>query len=145
APMKEPIADAAPSDQPLDVLIVGAGPTGLTLAAQLRAFGVRFRIVDRNEDRARESRALAVHARTVEIFDALGIGDALVARGNPSVQLAFRFERGAKAKVSLGGFTASDTRFPFILFVSQAETEALLGQHLAEAGVTIERRVELVE
>jgi 2-polyprenyl-6-methoxyphenol hydroxylase-like FAD-dependent oxidoreductase len=139
------IGKSASSQSPLDVLIVGAGPTGLTLAAQLRAFGVTFRIIDRNEDRARESRALAVQARTVEIFDSLGIGEALVAKGNPSVQLAFHFEAGATAKVALAGFGATDTRFPFILFVSQAETEAILGQHLTGSGVGVERRVELVE
>jgi 2-polyprenyl-6-methoxyphenol hydroxylase-like FAD-dependent oxidoreductase len=132
------------SDSSVDVLIVGAGPTGLTLAAQLRSFGVRFRLIDRNTDRAQESRALAVQARTVEIFDALGIGEALVSKGNPSARLAFHFEERAAAKVDLGGFAAADTRFPFILFVSQAETEAILGQHLADTGVTIERGVELL-
>jgi 2-polyprenyl-6-methoxyphenol hydroxylase-like FAD-dependent oxidoreductase len=129
----------------IDVLIVGAGPTGLTLAAQLRAFGVGFRIIDRNGDRARESRALAVQARTVEILDSLGLAEALVAKGNPSVRLALHFERGRAATVQLGGFAAADTRFPFILFVSQAETEAVLGKHLEDATVTIERRVELAD
>ena len=128
-----------------DVFIVGAGPTGLTLAAQLRSFGVRFRLIDRNADRAHESRALAVQARTVEILESLGIGEALVAKGNPSVRLALHFERGAAAKVDLGAFAAADTRFPFVLLVSQAETEALLGQHLTDRGVAIERGVDLVD
>ena len=135
----------ASTDTQLDVLIVGAGPTGLTLAVQLCAFGIRFRIIDRNEDRAHESRALAVQARTVEIFESLGIGQALVARGNSSVRLALHFEGGDAAQVELSGFAAADTRFPFILFVSQAETEALLGQYLKDAGVAIERGVELVD
>ena len=128
----------------VDVLIVGAGPTGLTLAAQLRSFGVPFRLIDKNVDRAHESRALAVQARTVEIFDSLGIGDALVSRGNPSARLAVHFEGGGAARVDLGGFAAVDTRFPFILFVSQAETEAVLGEHLSSAGAAIERGVELL-
>lgn len=54
-------------------LIVGAGPTGLALAAQLRWFAVPFRIIDRSFDRAHESRALAVQARTLEILDSLGL------------------------------------------------------------------------
>jgi 2-polyprenyl-6-methoxyphenol hydroxylase-like FAD-dependent oxidoreductase len=136
--------ESSASEPRLDILIVGAGPTGLTLAAQLCAFGIRFRIVDRNEDQAHESRALAVQARTVEIFESLGIGEALVGKGNPSVGLAFHFKRGAAAKVELGGFAAADTRFPFILFVSQAETEAVLGAHLKGKGAAIERGVELV-
>jgi 2-polyprenyl-6-methoxyphenol hydroxylase-like FAD-dependent oxidoreductase len=133
-----------PDDLAIDVLIVGAGPTGLTLAAQLRTFGVHFRIIDRTPGPAHESRALAVQARTVEILDSLGIGEELVSRGNPSARLALHFGGAAVAKAELGGFAARDTRFPFILFVSQAETEALLGEHLLGAGVTIERGVELV-
>src|SRR5829696_3668057 len=125
------------------VFIVGAGPTGLALAAQLQSFGIPFRIVDRAPDRARESRALAVQARTLELLQLVGVADALVARGNTSARLMLHFEGGAGAEVRLGGFAAADTRFPFILFVSQAETEALLGAHLTSRGVTIERGVEL--
>jgi hypothetical protein len=125
-------------------LIVGAGPTGLTLAAQLSMFGVRFRIVDRAPTAAHESRALAVQARTLEILQTLGLGEALVARGNPSARLALHFDGKPAAHVQLGGFAADDTRFPFILFVSQAETEALLGAHLERGGTTIERGVALV-
>jgi 2-polyprenyl-6-methoxyphenol hydroxylase-like FAD-dependent oxidoreductase len=137
------IAISAPTAGAIDVLIVGAGPTGLTLAAQLQTFGVPFRIVDRTPAPAPESRALAVQARTIEILDTLGIGQALVSRGNPSARLAPHFGGAAAAKVELGGFAAGDTRFPFILFVSQAETEALLGSHLRERGVEVERGVEL--
>jgi 2-polyprenyl-6-methoxyphenol hydroxylase-like FAD-dependent oxidoreductase len=129
----------------LDVLIVGAGPTGLALAAQLLAFGTRFRIIDRARDRARESRALAVQARTLELLQFVGLADALVAKGNASAQLMLHFEGGRRARVALGSFGAADTRFPFILFVSQAETEATLGEHLARAGTTIERGVELAD
>jgi 2-polyprenyl-6-methoxyphenol hydroxylase-like FAD-dependent oxidoreductase len=127
------------------VLIVGAGPTGLALAAQLRSFDVPFRIVDRSLDRARESRAAAVQARTLELLQPYGLADALVARGNASANLELHFAPGRTARTRLADFGATDTRFPFILFVSQSETEAVLGEHLAERGVTIERGVELVE
>src|SRR5512138_1310135 len=124
------------SDAKVDVLIIGAGPTGLALAAQLSAFDVSFRIVDRALDRAHESRAAAVQARTIELLQPYGLADALVARGNPSAMLQLHFGGGRTAEVRLGDFGATDTRFPFILFVSQAETEALLGEHLASRGVT---------
>jgi 2-polyprenyl-6-methoxyphenol hydroxylase-like FAD-dependent oxidoreductase len=114
------------------------------LAAQLQAFGVDFRLVDRTPDRAHESRALAVQARTLELLQSLRLGESLVARGNPSARLALHFEAGRVAPVQLGGFAASDTRFPFILFVSQAETEAMLDEHLTRLGATVERGVELV-
>jgi 2-polyprenyl-6-methoxyphenol hydroxylase-like FAD-dependent oxidoreductase len=132
-------------DDATDVLIVGAGPTGLILASQLHAFGVRFRLVDRAFNRANESRALAVQARSLEILQNLGLGEQLVRRGNASARLVLHFEGGALAEARLGDFGATDTRFPFILFVSQAETEAVLGDQLAAAGVVIERGVELVD
>ena len=127
----------------VDVLIVGAGPTGLMLAAQLRRFGVPFRLVDRAGDRVRESRALAVQARTLELLDALGLADALVARGNPAARVRIHLEGRVAARAELGDFGVEDTRFPFILFVSQAETEALLSAHLSALGVRVERRTEL--
>jgi 2-polyprenyl-6-methoxyphenol hydroxylase-like FAD-dependent oxidoreductase len=129
----------------LDVLVVGAGPTGLTLAAGLARFGVRFRVIDRAWDRLHESRALGVQARALEVLQSLGLGELLVRRGNPSARLMLHLDRRRTAEVRLGDFGTTDTRFPFILFVSQAETEAVLGDHLASVGVRMERGVELVD
>jgi 2-polyprenyl-6-methoxyphenol hydroxylase-like FAD-dependent oxidoreductase len=129
----------------LDVLVVGAGPTGLTLAAQLNRFGARFRIIDRAHDRAQESRALGVQARTLEILQQLGLGDSLVALGNKSAQVTIHVDGRAVASASLGDFAANDTRYPYILFVSQAETERLLLEHLTARGVRVERGVEFVD
>jgi 2-polyprenyl-6-methoxyphenol hydroxylase-like FAD-dependent oxidoreductase len=125
-------------------LIVGAGPTGLALAAQLRWFVVPFRIVDRAFDRARESRALAVQARTLEVLDSLGLAEPIVARGNTSARLILHVGAERVASTAFGDIRAKDTRFPFILFVSQAETERVLVEHLASSDVTVERRVDLV-
>jgi len=121
---------SARQDRDLDVLIVGAGPTGLTLAAQLRTFGIRFRLIDRAWDRGHESRALAVQARTLELLDSIGLAEPLVARGNPSARVVIHFE-GRVAEMQLSEFGAVDTRFPFVLFVSQAETR----QHSAHGGM----------
>ena len=134
-----------PDDAVLDALIVGAGPTGLALATQLHAFGARFRIIDRLEDRGRESRALGVQARTLELLQTLGLGEALAARGSTSTRLVLHSDGATIAQVQLGDIAASDTRFPYILFVSQAETEALLVDHLRGGGVTVERGVELAD
>jgi 2-polyprenyl-6-methoxyphenol hydroxylase-like FAD-dependent oxidoreductase len=128
---------------PVDVLAVGAGPTGLTLAGQLQAFGARFRLIDRQLDRVHESRALAVQPRTLEVLTGLGIADTMVERGNPAVELAMH-GRFRTTRAPLFDIGLDDTRFPFLLFLSQAETEAILGEHLVAGGARIERGVELV-
>ncbi|MFE6170725.1 FAD-dependent monooxygenase [Streptomyces sp. NPDC056464] len=128
---------------PLDVLIVGAGPTGLALAAQLRAYGTRFRIVDRSLDRVRESRALGIQPRTLEALAGFGVTEELLARGNPAVGLRLHLRRRT-VSVPLFDIGATDTPYPFLLFLSQAETESVLGEHLAARDVTVERGTELV-
>src|SRR5260370_14155956 len=70
-----------------DVLVAGAGPTGLALAAQLAASGIQVRLIDRGLDRVHESRALAIQPRTLEVLAGLGVTDELIACGNPAVQL----------------------------------------------------------
>ena len=131
-------------DERLGVLIVGAGPTGLALAVQLLVLGVRFRIIDRNLDRARESRALAVQPRTLELLRTPGITRELLERGNDAV--ALRMHAGKRVvSVRLFETGLEDTAYPFLLFVSQAETEDVLNRHLAAGGVEVERGVELVD
>ena len=127
----------------LDVLVVGAGPTGLTLAAQLQAMGATCRIVDRQPDRVHESRALAVQPRTLEVLRGLGITQELLKRGNDAVWV--QLHAGTRVvRIRLFGLGLADTAYPFLLFVSQADTEQVLIDHLAARGVGVERRVELV-
>ncbi|HET6663399.1 MAG TPA: FAD-dependent monooxygenase [Acidimicrobiales bacterium] len=125
-----------------DVLIVGAGPTGLSLAAQLRSFGTAFRVVDRHVDRVHESRALAIQPRTLEVLTGLGVADAMVQRGNPAVRLQVH-GRARTSELPLFDIGLDDTAYPFLLFLSQAETEAVLDQHLADNGVNVRWGVEL--
>jgi 2-polyprenyl-6-methoxyphenol hydroxylase-like FAD-dependent oxidoreductase len=127
----------------VDVVIVGAGPTGLTLAAQLRAFGVRFRIVDRQLDRVHESRALAMQPRTLEVLRGLGLAQTLVERGNDAVLLRMHFGERV-VRMPLFDVGLEDTAYPFLLFISQAETEAIMSEHLLAHGVAVERGVELL-
>src|SRR5687768_4031488 len=94
-----------------DVLVVGAGPTGLTLAAQLRRFGAVVRIVDLAHDRMHESRALAVQPRTLEVLRDLGLADELVTRGNPGVRLMLHAD-GRDAHARLFDIGLEDTAFP---------------------------------
>lgn len=129
----------------IDVLVVGAGPTGLALAASLRRHGVRPRIIDANPDRAHESRALAVQPRTLEVLDAFALADPLVARGNRGLRLTLHAFHREVASLPLFNLGMDDTAHPYLLFVSQAVTEQVLIEHLSEHGVEVHRRVELVD
>jgi 2-polyprenyl-6-methoxyphenol hydroxylase-like FAD-dependent oxidoreductase len=132
-----------PDDADLaDVVVVGAGPTGLALAAQLIAHGIRPRIVDRSHDRVHESRALAIQPRTLEVLAGLGVTDELLAEGNRAVQLRLHV-REKVIRVQLFDFGLADTEYPYLLFLSQAETERILVEHLDRAGVSVERGVEV--
>ena len=130
------------TSEPVDVLIVGAGPTGLSLAAALAAHGVRPRLIDRARDRAHESRALAIQPRTLEVLAGFGITPRLVERGNRTVQLRIHTRR-REAAAPLFDFGLGDTAYPYLLFLSQAETERILGEHLSSSGISVEREVEL--
>jgi 2-polyprenyl-6-methoxyphenol hydroxylase-like FAD-dependent oxidoreductase len=126
----------------MTVLVVGAGPTGLALAAQLRVFGAGFRIVDRQPEQVHESRALAIQPRTLEVLTGLGIAGTLVEHGSPAVRL--QMHTGTRtAQLPLFDIGMDDTAYPFLLFLSQAETEKILATHLARHGVTVERGIEL--
>src|SRR5258707_6621784 len=126
----------------VDVLVVGAGPTGLALAAELAAFGVRARLIDRGLDRVHESRALAIQPRTLEVLAGLGVTGELIAGGNRAVQLRMHVP-GRVLTVPMFDLGLDDTAYPYLLFLPQAETERVLGEHLAAAGVPVERGVEL--
>ena len=136
------IVTAADGDL-LDVLVVGAGPTGLSLAAQLQAFGARVRIVDRQLDRVHESRALGVQPRTLEVLRGLGLAEELLARGNDAVWVQLH-AGGRVVGIRLFGLGLDDTAYRFLLLVSQAETEQVLGEHLAAGGISVQRGVEVV-
>jgi 2-polyprenyl-6-methoxyphenol hydroxylase-like FAD-dependent oxidoreductase len=127
----------------LHVLVVGAGPTGLTLAGRLASMGSQIRIVDRAADRVHESRALAIQPRTLEVLRGLGIAQALIELGNPAIQLELRAD-GRRGRLPLFDIGIEDTAFPFLLFLSQAENERVLSERLRDLGTTVERGLELV-
>jgi 2-polyprenyl-6-methoxyphenol hydroxylase-like FAD-dependent oxidoreductase len=127
-----------------DVLIVGAGPTGLVLALWLTKLGVKVRIVDRTAEPGTTSRALAVQARTLELYRQLDLADDVVAKGHrvPATNLWVKGER--KARISLNDMGKGLTPYPFLHIFPQDEHEKLLVAKLKSLGVTVERRTELV-
>jgi len=123
------------------VLVVGAGPTGLVLAAQLLARGIDTRIVDKGDGPAGESRAVSVHARTLEVLDTMGLADAFIEHGQ--CVRRFRMYAGHRSLLNLD-MTRNGSRYGFILNLAQSETERLLRSRVHELGGTIEQRSELV-
>jgi 2-polyprenyl-6-methoxyphenol hydroxylase-like FAD-dependent oxidoreductase len=130
--------------KPSDVLIVGAGPTGLVLALWLTKLGVNVRIIDRTAEPGTTSRALAVQARTLELYRQLGLADAVVGKGHrvPATNLWVRGER--KARISLNDMGKGLTPYPFLHIFPQDEHEKLLVAKLESLGVSVERRTELL-
>jgi len=126
-----------------EVLIAGAGPTGLVLALWLTRQGVGVRIIDRTDAPGTTSRALAVQARTLELYRQLDLAAAVVERGRqvPAVNL---WARGTPAaRVALGNVGEHLTAYPFLEIFPQDEHEQLLIRRLEELGVVVERRTEL--
>jgi 2-polyprenyl-6-methoxyphenol hydroxylase-like FAD-dependent oxidoreductase len=129
------------TDATEQVLVVGAGPVGLTLAALLQNFGVAVRIIDRSSGPTDRSKAIGVHARTLECMHMLGITDALVSQGNPMPR--FRLNQD-DAVILAAGFAGIDSAYPFVLGLPQSRTERTLLESLQAAGGRVEWNTELV-
>jgi 2-polyprenyl-6-methoxyphenol hydroxylase-like FAD-dependent oxidoreductase len=127
-----------------DVLIIGAGPTGLVLALWLTKLGVKVRIVDKTAEPGTTSRALAVQARTLELYRQLDLAETLVARGHrvPAVNLWAKGE--SAARLSFENVGSGLTPYPFLQIFPQDQHERLLIERLEALDVTVERRTELI-
>jgi 2-polyprenyl-6-methoxyphenol hydroxylase-like FAD-dependent oxidoreductase len=128
-----------------DVLIVGAGPTGLVLALWLTRLGVRVRIVDEDAGPGETSRAFAVQARTLELYDQIGLAKTLQHVGRQLSAVTIHDQREAISRIPFGDFGRDLSPFPYILILLQDKHEKLLLGPLAEAGVEVERNTALVE
>ena len=120
-----------------DVLVVGAGPTGLTLALQAAQMGAKVRVVERRSTPRVWAPALAVHPRTLEMLRGLGVANELLARGMAQVDLEIHVGETV-VSASLGRLHLRETEFPFVFFAPQPEVEAVLVNALAADGVEVE-------
>lgn len=128
----------------MDVLVVGAGPTGLMLANQLGRRGVAVRIIDRHSGPAQESRALGVQARTLEIYAHLGIDRRAIELGRPGTGANLWANGRRMARVPLGEAGRLVTPYPYILILGQDDNEHLLGELLPRWNLAVEWNTELV-
>lgn len=123
------------------VLVVGAGPVGLTMAAELARYGVNLRIIDKAPQPTDKSRAVVVWSRTLEMLDAMGCAENFIDAGIAARTAHLIDETQQAIRVD---FSLLDSPFPYALMLPQSETERLLRQHLGTFGIRIERPVELI-
>ena len=126
----------------LPVLIVGAGPTGLMMAAILARYGINFRIIDKKSERTPGSNATWIQTRTLELFDQLGVLDKFLKVGHRCDAINFYEDGKHLSQLSLKNI---ESIYPFILTLPQNKTEELLEEYLKGFNCGVERSVELID
>ncbi|WP_329791645.1 FAD-dependent monooxygenase [Lentzea sp. DG1S-22] len=121
-----------------DVVVVGAGPTGLWLAGELRLGGASVTVLEAREERDSNSKALTIHPRTIEVFDCRGVAEPFLAEG---IRIPNGHFGGLPDRMD---FSALDTPFPFTLALPQARTEELLEDRALRMGAVLRRGREVV-
>jgi 2-polyprenyl-6-methoxyphenol hydroxylase-like FAD-dependent oxidoreductase len=124
------------------VVIVGAGPTGVMLAIELARRGIEVRVLDKQSSRPSETRAIGIHARTLEVMHQLGLVEEFLALGHRVDGVIFHLRGQRRAQVRFGHL---DTPHPFLLTLSQEHTQRILDERLESLGVSIERGVDVVD
>jgi 2-polyprenyl-6-methoxyphenol hydroxylase-like FAD-dependent oxidoreductase len=119
-----------------DVLIVGAGPTGLALATVLSQAGIKPLIVDKLATGLNTSRAAVIHAHTLEVLQQLGVSERLLEAGLPLAKFSLRDRDRVLVRLRFDGLP---TRFSQLLMIPQDTTEAILAERLAESGTAVHR------
>ena len=128
-----------------DVLVVGAGPTGLMAANQLQRFGVEHLVIDTKSGPTDESRAIAITARSLEIYQQMGLSDIALQQGKKMI--AFGAYLGGKqmARVNIGEFGKGQSDFSYLLAFEQSRNETLLTQNLERNGGKVLWNYEFIE
>ncbi len=117
-----------------DVLIIGAGPTGLALACQLIRFGVDFRIIDKKEGTTPYSKAIGVQARTLEIYEQIGLADDLISKGTIAEKARMFAGGKIRGEAVFADIGKGLSPYPFVLLVEQGLHEKLLYDHIVSNG-----------
>lgn len=129
------------SNKETQALIIGAGPTGLTMAAELARHGIKSRIIDKASTPSKASKAFAIHARTLELFENIGIIQDILEHGN-RVHGFCVYNQGkvvAELKMDL-----LESKYPFLINIEQSKTEQILISHLRHFGIEIEWQKSLI-
>lgn len=126
------------------VLIVGAGPTGLMLANQLARRGVRALIIDRHPGPAQQTRALGVQARTLEIYAHLGLIERALELGKRATGANLWAQGRCAARIPVGDIGRDISPYPYLFILGQDDNERLLGDALRDHGLDVSWNTELV-
>jgi 2-polyprenyl-6-methoxyphenol hydroxylase-like FAD-dependent oxidoreductase len=128
-----------------DVLIVGAGPTGLALAVQLIRYGIDFVIIDKKETTTPYSKAIGVQARTLEIYDQIGLAENLVSRGWVANKVRLVEGGEIRGQIDLDEFGKGMSPFPFLLILEQGKHESILYDFIRSNGRDVRWQAELLK
>ncbi|MDP1825271.1 MAG: FAD-dependent monooxygenase [Archangium sp.] len=131
------------ADTDVDVLIVGAGPTGLVAAIEALRHGLSVRVVDQNERRRPHSKALVLHSRSLEVLDDLGCVAAVLEAGREFRALNIIDRGGALGRIAFRELAWGDAPYPMWLTIPQSETERCLEERLEALGGRVERQLTL--
>ncbi len=126
-----------------DVLINGAGPTGLALACQLIRYGIDFRIIDKKEATTTFSKAIGVQARTLEIYEQIGLADKLIDLGQKTEKVRMFAGGKVRGEAEFKDIGEGLSRYPYVLIVDQGLHEKLLYDHIKANGREVEWQSEL--
>ena len=127
-----------------EILVVGGGPTGLSMSLQAHAHGARVGVVERRQEVSRPSRALILHPRTLEVLRPLGVTEALLAQADPELE-ALVYLGHRSVSVRLAKLSMPDTAFPHLSLARQTDVERVLADACEERGIKVERGTELID
>jgi 2-polyprenyl-6-methoxyphenol hydroxylase-like FAD-dependent oxidoreductase len=127
------------------VLIVGAGPSGLMMACQLALRNIPFRIIDKKDHPANYSGALIIQARSVEIFEQMGIAQTAIQAGTIANEINILFNGKKTFSIPVKNIGHGLTKFPYLLMLEQSKTEQLLIDFIHNYGYSVERKIELLQ
>jgi 2-polyprenyl-6-methoxyphenol hydroxylase-like FAD-dependent oxidoreductase len=127
-----------------DILIVGAGPTGLSLACQLLRYGIDFVVIEQNAGLTPYSKAIGVHARTLEIFDQIGLAQEAIASGTVAGRARLLIDGEIRGELEFSDIGKGLSPFPFVLMLEQSKTEHLLYEYLRSHQRDVSWKTELL-
>jgi 2-polyprenyl-6-methoxyphenol hydroxylase-like FAD-dependent oxidoreductase len=126
-----------------DVIIIGAGPTGLALACHFIRLGVDFVVVDKNETTTPHSKAIGVQARTLEIYEQLGFANKLVDQGWKAERVRLIVEGKIRGEIDIADIGKGMSAYPFVLMLEQGKHEAILHDFIKSSGRSVRWSTEM--